>query len=89
MSETRTSDGLALPYRNPGLPVAERVDDLLNRMTPEEKIGQLSQIMGRFVWRKTDSGFDMTETGCAVLPRHRRALWRVAFRPLDGRDPGR
>ena len=30
-----------LPYKNPNLPVQTRVDDLLSRMTAEEKVGQL------------------------------------------------
>ncbi|MGM9796939.1 MAG: glycoside hydrolase family 3 protein [Parabacteroides sp.] len=30
-----------LPYKNPNLPVEERVQDLLQRMTLEEKVGQL------------------------------------------------
>jgi beta-glucosidase len=33
----------ALPYENPRLPVRERVEDLLSRMTLEEKIGQMTQ----------------------------------------------
>ena len=32
------------PYRNSALPVEERVEDLLGRMTLEEKIGQMTQI---------------------------------------------
>ena len=32
-----------LPYQDPNLPVAARVDDLLGRMTPAEKIGQMTQ----------------------------------------------
>ncbi|MBN1699073.1 MAG: glycoside hydrolase family 3 C-terminal domain-containing protein [Spirochaetales bacterium] len=32
------------PYRNPGNPVSERIEDLLSRMTLEEKIGQMTQI---------------------------------------------
>src|SRR5688572_27546914 len=32
------------PYRNPDLPVEDRVDDLLGRMTLEEKIGQMTLI---------------------------------------------
>lgn len=35
-----------LPYRNPDLPVEERVHDLLKRMTPEEKFRQLFMIPG-------------------------------------------
>ncbi len=34
------------PYRNPELPVDERVKDLLSRMTPEEKFRQLFMISG-------------------------------------------
>jgi beta-glucosidase len=32
-----------LPYENPRLPVSKRVDDLLSRMTLEEKVGQMTQ----------------------------------------------
>jgi beta-glucosidase len=32
-----------LPYENPRLPVHKRVDDLLSRMTLEEKVGQMTQ----------------------------------------------
>jgi beta-glucosidase len=39
--------GANVPYRNPALPVAERVADLLSRMTLEEKVAQM---MG--VWRQ-------------------------------------
>ncbi|WP_345621452.1 glycoside hydrolase family 3 C-terminal domain-containing protein [Streptomyces ziwulingensis] len=31
------------PFRDPGLPLAERVDDLLSRLTPDEKTGFLHQ----------------------------------------------
>ncbi|MEU1123450.1 glycoside hydrolase family 3 N-terminal domain-containing protein [Streptomyces sp. NPDC005899] len=34
----------SLPYLDPALPVAERVDDLLGRMTPAEKTGQMLQL---------------------------------------------
>ena len=34
------------PYKNPSLPVEERVKDLLQRMTPEEKFWQLFMIPG-------------------------------------------
>jgi beta-glucosidase len=35
-----------LPYKNPKLPVEERVNDLIARMTPEEKFWQLFMISG-------------------------------------------
>ena len=31
------------PYRNRALPIEKRVDDLLRRMTLEEKVGQMTQ----------------------------------------------
>jgi beta-glucosidase len=36
--------GLLPPYLDPALPVAERVDDLLGRMTLPEKVGQMLQL---------------------------------------------
>ncbi|WP_369232723.1 glycoside hydrolase family 3 protein [Streptomyces sp. R21] len=38
-------NGIMEPYENPGLPVDERVRDLLERMTPEEQAGLLFQTM--------------------------------------------
>lgn len=38
---------MPLPYRNPALPLEERLSDLLARMTLPEKIGQLSQACKR------------------------------------------
>jgi len=35
-----------LPYKNRGLPVEQRVEDLLSRMTPEEKFWQMFMIPG-------------------------------------------
>jgi beta-glucosidase len=36
-----------LPYRNPKLPIEQRIADLLARMTPEEKVAQLTSAMER------------------------------------------
>lgn len=36
-----------LPYRDPDLPIAERIDDLLARMALSEKIGQMMQLDAR------------------------------------------
>lgn len=42
--------GRSLPYRNPSLPVEQRVRDLLSRMTLEEKVRQMSmRDIGAFV----------------------------------------
>ena len=31
----------SLPYKNPALPIEKRVDDLVSRMTLEEKVSQM------------------------------------------------
>ena len=36
-------------YKNPGLPVMDRVIDLLSYMTLEEKIGQMTQVDRQFL----------------------------------------
>ncbi|HEY2320050.1 MAG TPA: glycoside hydrolase family 3 N-terminal domain-containing protein, partial [Solirubrobacteraceae bacterium] len=41
-AQARTND-TTLPYQNPMLPVSQRVQDLLSRMTLAEKIGQMTQ----------------------------------------------
>ncbi|GAA2563785.1 MULTISPECIES: glycoside hydrolase family 3 N-terminal domain-containing protein [Streptomyces] len=38
------SSTAAPPYQDPSLPVADRVDDLLSRMSLDDKIGQMTQI---------------------------------------------
>lgn len=49
-------------YRNPALPVEERVEDLLARMTLKEKMGQLNQRMfGWKAWERTGEGYGPSE----------------------------
>lgn len=40
-NENRNCHQIHLPYQNPTLPIETRVDDLMGRMTNEEKIGQM------------------------------------------------
>ena len=65
------------PYQDPGLPVQQRVDDLLSRMTLDEKIGQMSMLSLRNL--KTDKNGNVSEaslkrlfqghsTGCLESP---------------------
>ena len=42
------------PYRNPKLPVSQRVADLLGRMTLEEKVGQLRCALAWDYWERKD-----------------------------------
>jgi len=41
-----------LPYKNSTLPIEQRVSDLLGRMTVEEKVGQLSKLLGWEMYSK-------------------------------------
>ncbi len=52
-----------LPYRNPSPTVEERVDDLLGRMTIEEKVGQIM----RWDARPADLSFISTYQPGAIL----------------------
>lgn len=50
MAETTASTATVpadAPYKNPDLPVDERIEDLLSRMTLEEKVGQMMQLDAR------------------------------------------
>ncbi|GIN57237.1 beta-glucosidase [Lederbergia ruris] len=51
-----------MKYKNSSLPIEERVEDLLQRMTVKEKVGQLNQKMyGWEAYKKTDKGIELTE----------------------------
>jgi len=43
-------------YKNPKAAVADRVKDLLSRMTLEEKVGQLSTLLGWEMYEKQGDG---------------------------------
>ncbi|WP_158795702.1 glycoside hydrolase family 3 C-terminal domain-containing protein [Pedobacter sp. L105] len=48
-------------YKNPKAPVADRVKDLLGRMTVEEKVGQLSTLLGWEMYEKKGDGVVASE----------------------------
>ncbi|MCC3765036.1 glycoside hydrolase family 3 C-terminal domain-containing protein [Glycomyces sp. TRM65418] len=58
------SDADEASYRDPALPVAERVEDLLGRMTIEEKVGQMTQAAVPAV---EDTPADIAELGIGSL----------------------
>lgn len=74
-----TTKGTQWPYRNPSLPVAARVDDLLARMTLEEKVMQM-----QCVWQEKDGIQDgATEfSATRAAQRYPHGLGMIA-RPSD------
>lgn len=65
-----------LHYKDPSLPVETRVSDLISRMTREEKVGQLSTLLGWQMYNKQgDSVTVSDEFREAVANRHIGALW--------------
>ncbi|MFD6293950.1 glycoside hydrolase family 3 N-terminal domain-containing protein [Streptomyces sp. NPDC060235] len=89
-------------YRDPSAPVADRVRDLLGRMTPTEKVGQVNQrLYGWDAYERTPEGHRLTDTfrdevsafgGMGALYGLQRAdAWSgVGFEDgLDARDGAR
>jgi beta-glucosidase len=67
------------PYRDPIRPIEARIDDLLSRMTPEEKVGQLVQMPGSWTnvedqCREGRVGSVLSVVGHQTLPLQRAAL---------------
>ncbi len=63
----RPHDAQPLPYQNPVLPVSQRVQDLLSRMTLAEKIGQMTQAERASVDTVTDMSKITTDKLGSVL----------------------
>lgn len=61
------------PYRNPKLPIEQRLDDLLRRMTLEEKIAQLEGVWENKQFMKTPESRFVDDQG-AFLPEHAAVL---------------
>lgn len=65
-----------LPYKNSQLPIEDRVQDLLGRMTTEEKVGQLSKVLGWEMYEKGATGIQVSNTlKEAVQKQHIGLLW--------------
>lgn len=94
------ADGADEPYRNPALTVAERVDDLLGRMTVEEKVLQLGKLRGWNAFVRGTDGIvysNAFEKGFASNPpgtvyglfragEWTDRLWNKGARPEDAAD---
>lgn len=71
-------NGRCDPYENPYLTVNERVEDLLSKMTLEEKTGQLVMTMGWEYYEKTGNQYVLTEKfKDDIQTRHIGSTWAV------------
>ena len=68
-SRVSGADQPAPPYRDAALPVEARIDDLLQRMTLEDKVMQLRADIGRpdKLYRRTDRGVEMGDSLVRLL----------------------
>ena len=64
-----------LAYKNPDLPIAERVSDLISRMTIEEKVGQLSVLLGWEMYERKKGVLVSEKFKTAVKDQHIGMLW--------------
>lgn len=66
----------AQTYKNPKAPVEARVKDLLQRMTLEEKVGQLNTLLGWPMYEKNGDKVDVSATFKEVISkRHIGSFW--------------
>jgi beta-xylosidase len=79
-----------LPYRNPKLPVEQRVADLLSRMTLEEKVAQMEGAWENKSFHKDPQTMFVDEKG-NFLPERAAVLMKDGLgqisRPSEGRGP--
>ncbi|WP_437920983.1 glycoside hydrolase family 3 N-terminal domain-containing protein [Sphingobacterium sp. LRF_L2] len=65
-----------LPYKNSQLPIEDRVKDLVGRMTVEEKVGQLSKLLGWEMYEKDGKSIRVSKKlKDAVKDQHIGLLW--------------
>ncbi len=73
VAEDLNRNGRIDPYENPRLPIDRRVEDLLSRMTLEEKIGAMMHgtLPGRDgIAGMSASGYDLSATKALIATRH-------------------
>lgn len=79
MMSTASCIAQALPaYKNPRLSVAKRTNDLLQRMTVDEKVGQLLCPMGWEMWEKSDTSVQYSAKFKSLIDaQYAGAFWGV------------
>lgn len=64
------------PYKNKNLPIEDRVSDLIGRMTLEEKVGQLSKVLGWEMYEKDTDGIRVSQKFKEAVQKQRiGSLW--------------
>lgn len=69
-----------LPYKNPSLPVATRVNDLLSRMTVEEKVGQLLCPLGWGMYVKDGKQVSFSDEYKKQIDQRHTGMFWATFR---------
>ncbi|HEY1804073.1 MAG TPA: glycoside hydrolase family 3 N-terminal domain-containing protein [Terracidiphilus sp.] len=67
--------GSKAPYKQEALPIEQRIDDLLKRMTLEEKARQLDLYAAAGTLEDKHTGKDHVALDAAFLPDHAEAMW--------------
>lgn len=69
-----------LPYKNPSLPVSTRVNDLLSRMTIEEKVGQLLCPLGWGMYVKDGKQVSFSDEYKKQIDQRHTGMFWATFR---------
>jgi beta-glucosidase len=84
-----TSQQSTPPYKNPSLPIDERVKDLLGRMTLEEKVAQMESTWQNYGYPQPASAYFVTRDGKLDAAKAKVILKNGLgeFRPPTSRQP--
>ena len=69
-----------LPYKNSSLPVSQRVDDLLGRMTTEEKLGQLICLLGWDSYQREGDDIRLSDKFRQEMDQRHVGMYWATFR---------
>jgi beta-glucosidase len=73
--QTLTAADAHAPYKQPGLPIEQRVEDLLGRMTLQEKVRQLDLYSGAAALMDKQKDATHAADSAAFMPERAQSLW--------------
>src|ERR1700720_2531825 len=73
--QTLTAADAHAPYKQPGLPIEQRVEDLLARMTLQEKVRQLDLYSGAAALMDKQKDATHAADSAAFMPERAQSLW--------------